>query len=39
LRKNKLKKLFKEGKVAINGWVEIPNSYSVEAWLIKAGDP
>tara|TARA_A100001015_G_scaffold179916_1_gene200125 strand:+ start:4184 stop:4945 length:762 start_codon:yes stop_codon:yes gene_type:complete len=31
LRKNKLKKLFKEGKAAINGWIEIPSSYSAEA--------
>ena len=31
MRKNKLKKLFKEGKAAINGWIEIPSSYSVEA--------
>ena len=31
MRKNKLKKLFKEGKAAINGWIEIPSSYSAEA--------
>jgi len=30
LRKNKLKKLFKEGKAAINGWLEIPSSFSAE---------
>ena len=30
MRKNKLKKLFKEGKAAINGWIEIPSSYSAE---------
>ena len=28
LRKNKLKKLFKEGtKAAINGWLQIPSSF------------
>tara|TARA_B100000686_G_C16645953_1_gene892802 strand:+ start:382 stop:1149 length:768 start_codon:yes stop_codon:yes gene_type:complete len=31
MRKNKLKKLFKEGKAAINGWLEIPSSFSAEA--------
>jgi len=30
LRKNKLKQLFKEGKAAINGWLQIPSSYSAE---------
>ena len=30
MRKNKLKKIFKEGKAAINGWLEIPNSFSAE---------
>ena len=30
MRKNKLKKLFKEGKSAINGWLEIPSSFSAE---------
>jgi len=30
VRKNKLKKIFKEGKAIINGWLEIPSSYSAE---------
>ena len=30
MRKNKLKQLFKEGKAAINGWLQIPSSYSAE---------
>ena len=38
MRKNKLKKLFKEGKAAINGWIEIPSSYSVEAMAHQGWD-
>ena len=30
MRKNKLKELFKEGKAVINGWLEIPSSFSTE---------
>ena len=30
MRKNKLKQLFKEGKAVINGWLEIPSSFSAE---------
>jgi len=30
VRKNRLKKIFKEGKAIINGWLEIPSSYSAE---------
>ena len=30
MRKNKLKKIFSEGKAAINGWLSIPNSFSAE---------
>ena len=30
MRKNKLKQLFKMGKAAINGWLQIPSSYSAE---------
>ena len=30
MRKNKLRELFKEGKAAINGWLEIPSSFSAE---------
>ena len=38
MRKNKLKKLFKEGKAAINGWIEISNSYSAEAMAHQGWD-
>ena len=38
MRKNKLKKLFKEGKAAINGWIEIPSSYSAEAMAHQGWD-
>ena len=38
MRKNKLKKLFKEGKAAINGWIEIPSSYSAEAMAHQGRD-
>jgi len=38
LRKNKLKKLFKEGKAAINGWIEIPSSYSAEVMAHQGWD-
>ena len=30
MRKNIFKKLFKERKAAINGWLEIPSSFSAE---------
>ena len=30
MRKNKLKELFKDGKSAINGWLQIPNSFTAE---------
>ena len=30
MRKNKLKKIFSEGKAVINGWLQIPNSFSAE---------
>ena len=30
MRKNKLKKIFKSGKSAINGWLQIPNSFTAE---------
>ena len=30
MRKNKLKKIFKEGGSAINGWLQIPNSFTAE---------
>ena len=38
MRKNKLKKLFKEGKAAINGWIEIPSSYSAETMAHQGWD-
>ena len=31
MKKNKLKELFKQGKTAINGWLEIPSSFSAES--------
>ncbi len=30
MRKNKLKKIFSEGKAVINGWLQIPHSFSAE---------
>ena len=30
MKKNKLKKIFAEGKAVINGWLQIPNSFSTE---------
>ena len=30
MRKNKLKEIFKEGKSAVNGWLQIPNSFTAE---------
>jgi len=30
VRKNKLKKIFKQGGSAINGWLQIPNSFTAE---------
>ena len=38
MRKNKLKKLFKEGKAAINGWIEISSSDSAEAMAHQGWD-
>ena len=38
MRKNKLKKLFKEGKAAINGWIEMPSSYSAEVMAHQGWD-
>ncbi len=38
MRKNKLKKLFKEGKAAINGWLEIPSSFSAEVMAHQGWD-
>ena len=30
MRKNKLKEIFKQGKSAVNGWLQIPNSFTAE---------
>ena len=30
MRKNRLKQLFKDGKPAVNGWLQIPNSFTAE---------
>ena len=38
MRNNKLKKIFKEGKAAINGWIEIPSSYSAETMAHQGWD-
>ena len=38
MRKNKLKKTFAEGKAAINGWLQIPNSFSTEVMAHQGWD-
>ena len=38
MRKNKLKELFKQGKAAINGWLEIPSSFSSEGMCHQGWD-
>ena len=30
MRKNKLKEIFKQGGSAVNGWLQIPNSFTAE---------
>ena len=30
MRKNRLKEIFKSGKSAVNGWLQIPNSFTAE---------
>ena len=30
MKKNPLKKIIKDGKAIINGWLQIPNSFSAE---------
>ena len=30
MKKNKLKQIFKEGGAVINGWLQIPSSFSAE---------
>ena len=38
MRKNKLKKIFAEGKVVVNGWLQIPNSFSSEVMAHQGWD-
>ncbi len=38
MRENKLKKIFAEGKAAINGWLQIPNSFSAEVMAHQGWD-
>ena len=38
MRKNKLKKVFAEGKAVINGWLQIPNSFSAEVMANQGWD-
>ena len=38
MRKNKLKKIFAEGKAVINGWLQIPNSFSSEVMANQGWD-
>ena len=38
MRKNKLKQIFSEGKAVINGWLQIPNSFSAEVMAHQGWD-
>ena len=38
MRKNKLKQMFKEGKPIINGWLQIPSSFSAEVMANQGWD-
>ena len=38
MRKNKLKEIFKNGKSAINGWLQIPNSFTAELMANQSWD-
>ena len=38
MRRNKLKQIFKEGKAAINGWLQIPSSFSAEVMAHQGWD-
>jgi len=38
MRKNKLKKIFADGKAVINGWLQIPNSFSAEVMAHQGWD-
>ena len=38
MRENKLKKIFKEGKTVVNGWLQIPSSFSAEVMAHQGWD-
>ena len=38
MRRNKLKQIFKEGKAAVNGWLQIPSSFSAEVMAHQGWD-
>ena len=38
MRKNKLKKMFKEGKPIVNGWLQIPSAFSAEVMAHQGWD-
>ena len=38
MRKNKLKQMFKDGKPIVNGWLQIPNSFSAEVMAHQGWD-
>ncbi len=38
MRKNKLKEIFKTGKSAVNGWLQIPNSFTAELMANQSWD-
>ncbi len=38
MRENKLKRIFKEGKVVVNGWLQIPSSFSAEVMANQGWD-
>ena len=38
MRKNKLKKIFSEDKAVVNGWLQIPNSFSTEVMAHQGWD-
>ena len=38
MRKNLVKKLFREGKPIINGWLQIPSSFSAEVMAKQGWD-
>ena len=38
MRKNNLKKIFSEGKAVVNGWLQIPNSFSAEVMAHQGWD-